>query len=125
MQMKIFKPNPPHGYSLIEVVVVLVVAAIILPALILPFVEGVRELDIPVVRGNLAFLAQEIMEKNVVCFSYQSVVEWTNSTSPSFDNHTAVDTAFGPVVDDVKQITITVTNGDQSFSLVTVITDWE
>jgi len=123
MQMKIFKPNPPHGYSLIEVVVVIVVAAIILPVLILPFVEGVRELDIPVIRGNLAFLAQEKMEKEVVCFSYQSVAfaPYSDSSS-SFSTATAT---FGPVVADVREITITVTNDGQSFSLVTVVTDWE
>ena len=112
------------GYSLIEVVVVIVVAAIILPVLILPFVEGVRELDIPVIRSNLAFLAQEKMEKEVVCFSYQSSASFAPYTdaSSSFNNETI---AFGPVVADVRLITITVTQDGQSFSLVTVVTDWE
>jgi len=124
-----------RGYSLIEIVVVIVVAAIILPALILPFVEGVRGLDIPVVRGNLAFLAQEEMEKKVACFSYQSVVDgggWADFVFPTpFATYSSscriiANAPFGPVVTDVAQITITVnhTNG-QSLSLVTVKTDWE
>ena len=120
-----------RGYSLVEVVVVLVVAAIILPALILPFVEGVRELDIPVVRGNLAFLAQEEMEKKVACFSYQSVSAWSTTAFPvpfaDYSSSCSVASAsFGPVVTDVVQITVTVNHTDgQSLSLVTVKTDWE
>jgi len=123
-----------RGYSLIEIVAVIVVAAIILPALILPFVEGVRGLDIPVVRGNLAFLAQEEMEKKVACFSYQSVVDgggWADSVFPApFATYSSscsiANASFGPVVTDVVQITVTVNHTDgQSLSLVTVKTDWE
>lgn len=120
-----------QGWSLVEIVVVILVAAIILPALILPFVEGVRGLDIPVISGNLTFLAQEEMEKRVVCFSYQSVNEWSNSVfSAPFATYSSscniADASFGPVVSDVLQITVTVTHDSgQSLSLVTVKTDWE
>ena len=122
------------GYSLIEMVVVILVAAIILPALILPFVEGVRGLDIPIISGTLTFLAQEEMEKKVICFNYDSVVAaggWTDSAfSAPFSTYSSscsiADASFGPVVTDVIQITVTVTHDDgQSFSLVTVKTNWE
>ncbi|MEA1928190.1 MAG: hypothetical protein U9N73_08270 [Candidatus Auribacterota bacterium] len=130
--MGIGKQNE-HGWSLIEIVAVILVAAIILPALILPFVEGVRGLDIPVISGNLAFLAQEEMEKNVVCFNYQSVVNWGGWTDSAFpapfatysSSCSIANTSFGPVVTDVALITVTVTHDDgQSLSLITVKTNW-
>jgi hypothetical protein len=121
-----------RGWSLIELVAVIVVAAIILPALIIPFVEGVRGLDIPVISGNLAFLAQEEMEKKVTCFSYQSVSGWitTAFSAPFADYNSSCvldpNASFGPVIDGVTEVTITVTHADgQSLDLITVITDWE
>ncbi len=123
------------GWSLIEIVTVILVAAIILPALILPFVEGVRGLDIPVISGHLTFLAQEEMEKKVVCFNYHSVVDvggWTDiALSAPFSDYNSScvldpNASFGPVTDGVTEVTITVTHTDgQSLDLTTVITDCE
>ena len=120
------------GWSLIEMVAVILVAAIILPALIIPFVEGTRGLDIPVIRGNLAFLAQEAMEKKVVCFSSQSV-SWDNFTFPaSFADYTSSFTtstaSFTPLVGNPVEgdvIEITIYHEGQSLSLTTVKTEWE
>lgn len=119
------------GWSLIELVAVILVAAIILPALIIPFVEGVHDLDIPVIRGNLVFLAQEEMEKKVVCFSYQSVSAWSSTPFPApFDDYSSscsiTNTSFGPVVSDVAEIIVTVNHvNGHSLSMVTVKTAWE
>ena len=129
--MTALRKKSEEGWSLIEIVAVILVAAIILPALIIPFAEGVRGLDIPVISGNLSFLAQEEMEKKIVCFSYQSVSGWTDSTFPApFATYSSTcdiaSASFGPVVSDVVQITVTVTHDDgQSLSLVTVKTNWE
>ena len=123
-----------RGWSLIEMVTVILVAAIILPALILPFTEGVRGLDIPIISGTLAFLAQEEMEKKVVCFNYHSVVAtggWTDTAfSAPFASYSSsgsiVAASFADVGTDVHQITVTVTHDSgQAFSLVTVKTNWE
>jgi len=131
MGNRLKKRMDERGWSLIEMVAVILVAAIILPALIIPFADGIRDLDIPVISGNLAFLAQEEMEKKVACFSYQSVSAWTTTPFPApFADYssscTVTNTSFGPVVTDVVEITVTVNHSDgQSLSLVTVKTDWE
>ena len=118
------------GFTLIEVVVIILVAAIIMPVMILPFVEGVRDLDTPVTRGTLAFLAQEEMEKKVICFNYQSVSAWSSTAVTGFPGYYSeglVDSTatFGEVTSGVKEITVTVSKGNESLSLVTVKTDWE
>lgn len=116
---------------MIEVAVILVVAAIILPVIILPFVEGVRDLEKPVIRGNLAFLAQEEMEKKVICRSYYDVVSWNNATISGFPGYssscTVDDTAaYGAIDEDVKDVSLTVTeeSTNESITLVTVKTLW-
>lgn len=125
------KRERERGWTLIEIMVMLVVAAIILPPLIFPFIEGVRGLDIPVISGTLVLLAQEEMEKKVVCFSYHSVNGWTSTafSDPfadysSFCSSTSV--TFGVVTEGLKHVTVTVTHTDgQSLTLVTVKSDWE
>ncbi len=49
-------PRKSTGFTLVEIVVLLLVAAIILPALILPFSEGTRKLELPVIMNTLSFL---------------------------------------------------------------------
>lgn len=123
------------GFTLIEITVVILVAAIILPALILPFVEGVQRLNLPMVLTTLSFLAQEEMEKNIICLDYDAIAEWTDSPLDGFPGYTSTcifdDTVdFGEVVDGVRLITVIVTYNDPeldpnpSLSLVTVKTDW-
>lgn len=120
------------GWTLIEIVVILIVAAIVLPALIIPFTEGVRDLNIPVIADTLALLAQEEMEEKVVCFNYQSVAGWSSIPLPApfadYSSEGVVDpnVTFGPVQTGIKQVTVTVTHSSgQTLSLVTVKTNWE
>ncbi len=132
-------PLPPgnkHGHTLVEIVIILLVAAIILPALILPFVEGVRGLKLPLVLTTLSFLAQEEMEKKIICLDFDTVAAWPSTAIDGFPGYTSTctfdDTAnFGEVVDGVRLITLTVTysdperDPDPSLSLVTVKTNWD
>ena len=98
-----------RGFTLIEISVILVLAAIILPVIILPFVEGVRDLDKPVIRGNLALMAQGVMEKNVMSKDYYSVAGWESTVVPGFPDYSSSCTVddgakFGEVDDDVVAV---------------------
>lgn len=125
---------------MIEIMVMLVVAAIILPPLIFPFIEGVRELEIPVISGTLALLAQEEMEKKIIHFfnqtdGYDSIINqggWTDVPLPNpftdYSSSCVLDenVSFGEVTEGVVKITLTVTHQDgQSLELVTVKTNWK
>ena len=127
------------GFTLIEIIVVVAVAAIILPAILLPFVEGIRDLEKPVIRGTLAFLAQEEMERNIIPLGdldgeYDTITGWAggaisgfpgyySSATVSFVTLTDLDTPVGYDTG-YKRIEITITHGADSFSLVTVKTDY-
>lgn len=113
----------------------IVVAAIILPTLILPFVEGVSELDQPMIMTTLTFLAQEEMETRVICLTFDTVAGWASTAITGFPDYTSTCTIdnnvnFGPVVDGVTEITLRVTYNDPELDpdpfleLVTVKTDW-
>ncbi len=120
------------GFTLIEIVVMLIVAAIVLPALIIPFTESVRELDQPMIAGNLALLAQEAMETRVVCVeSFSEVTGWPDTAFPSpFEAYSSQgtvdpDVSFATLTEGLKKITVTATHsGGQSLSLVTVKSNW-
>ncbi|MDP8215075.1 MAG: hypothetical protein RAO92_04085 [Candidatus Euphemobacter frigidus] len=123
------------GFTLIEIAVMILVAAIILPTLILPFVEGVSELDQPMIMTTLTFLAQEEMETRVICRTYDTVAGWASTAIDGFPDYTsecAIDdtVTFGPVVAGVRKITLRVTYNDPELDpdpfleLVTVKTDW-
>ena len=124
-----------RGFSLIEIAVMIVVAAIILPALILPFVEGSRKLELPVVLNTISLLAQEEMEKKIICLNYDTITDWASTAIDGFPGYTSVCTinntaSFGEVTTGVKLITLTVTYNDPnldnnpSLELVTVKTKW-
>lgn len=129
------------GFTLVEIIVMILVAAIILPALIIPFVEGVRDLGLPVVMTNLSLLAQGEMEKNIICLDYNTVSGWGSTAINGFPGYTSQCTistlgvqtgvpTFGEVIDGIRLITVTVTysdpglDPDPSLSLTTVKTDW-
>lgn len=124
---------------MIEIVVVLVVAAIVLPAIILPFVEGIRNLEKPVIRGTMSFLAQEEMEKRIISFGnhsgeYDSISGWGTTEISGFPDYSSTGTVDfvalndlnTPVVPDTgyKRITVTVSHGPDSLSLITVKTNF-
>ena len=129
------------GFTLVEIAVMILVAAIILPVLIIPFIEGSRDLGLPAVMTNLSLLAQEEMEKNIICHDYNTVAGWSSTAITGFPGYTSqctiatfgVETGvptFGEVTDGIRLITVTVTysdpelDPDPSLSLTTVKTDW-
>ncbi len=126
------KKHTAAGFSLIEIIVVLLVAAIVLPALILPFRVAVRELDQPVIFGTLALLTQEEMEKWVISVgSFNEVTGWSSAPlAAPFSDYSSegiVDPtlAFDQVPAGLKKVTVTVTHSSgQSLSLVTVKSNW-
>jgi len=119
-----------EGFSLIEIAIVIMVAAIIIPAVILPFVEATRGMDRPVILGTMAFLAQHEMEKKIVAYNFHSISAWADSPIGGFPGYSSSCTidpnvTFGPVTEGAKLVTVTVTGGGYDFELVTVKTDWE
>lgn len=74
------------GFTLIELMVVLLVAAIIFPALILPFAEGTRNLNIPTEAATMAFLAQEELERNRA-LDYHDIVSWSEAPLDGFSDY--------------------------------------
>lgn len=112
-----------RGFTLVEIVVLLIVAAIILPALILPFVEGVRDFNQPVVQGTLAFLAQEEMESKIICQDYDDISPWSSTEIDGFPGYSSSCTVE-VIETGTKRIIVTVTEGGQSIELETIKTDW-
>lgn len=110
----------------------LVVAAIVLPAIILPFRVGVRDLQRPTIAGQLALLAQEEMEKRVIAPSFTELTDWASSSLEEpfseYSSEGVVDAnvTFGPVQTGLKLVTVTVTHSGsgQAVSLTTVRSDW-
>ncbi|MDP8234834.1 MAG: hypothetical protein P9M08_00470 [Candidatus Erginobacter occultus] len=111
------------GFTLIEIIALMVVAAIILPAIILPFVVGVQDFHLPVIRGTLAFLAQEEMETEIISRDYDEINSWTATGIPGFPGYSS-----SCVVNEVEtgrsEVTLTVSRGGESVTLVTIRTDW-
>ena len=74
------------GFTLIEIVIFLLVAAIILPAIILPFTEGTRMLNLPTEAATMAFLAQEELERNKA-LDFHDIVSWSEQPLEGFSNY--------------------------------------
>ena len=112
------------GFTLIEIVAILVVAAIVLPAILLPLTQGIRDLDRPAAWITMVFLAQEEMESRIINAGYAEVASWPDTAIDGFPGYTS----SGSVVQaaaDVREVTVTVSRGDESLSLVTLKTDWQ
>lgn len=113
-----------EGFTLVEIVVILIVAAIILPAVILPFVETSRDFHLPVIRGTMVLLAQEEMESEIIARGYDDIDPWSSRGIDGFPGYFSSG-AVVQTADGIKEVTVTVSRGDESFSLVTVRTDVE
>lgn len=132
--MRIRSATAGRGYSLIEIVVIIVVAAIILPAIIMPFVNGVRDLRLPVLRGTMTLLAQEEMEKKVIPLTYYYVVAWASTPISGFPDFASTGDviwvepgAFNTETDGdsgYKRVTVTIDSEGYSLALTTIKTDW-
>ncbi len=113
-----------EGFTLVEIVVILIIAAIILPAVILPFVETSRDFHLPVIRGTLALLAQEEMESKIICRGYDEIEPWSATEISGFPGYFSSCAVAQPAAG-IKEVTVTVSREDESFSLVTLRTDVE
>lgn len=112
-----------QGFTVIEITVFLLAAAIVLPALLLPFVEGTRKLNEPTTLATMAFLAQEAMEQNL-SKEYDDIKNWASSEFvgfPGYFNEGSVvfvdpaDFSAETATDcDYKRLTVTVRHGETS-----------
>ncbi len=80
------RPRQSAGFTLVELIVVLLVAAIIFPAIVLPFVEGTRRLNIPTEAAVMAFLAQEELERNQA-LDFHDIVSWSEQPLEGFSDY--------------------------------------
>ncbi len=119
-----FPPINSDGFTLIEIIALLVVAAIILPAIILPFVVGVKDFHLPVIRGTMAFLAQEEMETKVISQDYDNISPWSATAISGFPGYTS-SCEVSEVGTGRKKVTLTLNQGEESITLITIKTDWE
>jgi type II secretory pathway pseudopilin PulG len=111
------------GFTLIEIVVILAVAAIVLPAILLPLTQGIRDLDKPAAWITMVFLAQEEMESRIITAGFGEVASWPETAIAGFPDYTSSGSVIAAA--DVKEVTVTVSRGDESLSLVTRKTDWQ
>ena len=113
--------NP--GFTLIEIVATVAVAAIVLSAILLPLTTGIRELDRPATWVRIVFLAQAEMEKRVITAGYDEIVSWPEAAIDGYPGYTSAGSVI-QTADGVREVTVTVSRGDESLSLVTLKTDW-
>jgi len=124
------------GFTLIEIIILIVMAGILLPAIIVPFVTGVRGSGKPEVVTTAMYLAHQKMEE-LMKFDYDKAPELNPGTytlpAPPIANYTwqwvisYVDNNFAASGSDVgyKMIRVTVTDpqGD-TYNVYSVVTDF-
>lgn len=115
--------NQNTGFTLIEIVATLAVAAIVLSAILLPLTTGIRELDRPAAWITMVFLAQAEMEERIIPAGYDEVVSWPEAAIDGYPGYTSAGSVI-QTADGVREVTVTVSRGDESVSLVTRKTDW-
>jgi len=111
-----------RGFTLIEIIIMLVVAAIVLPALILPFNVGVQDFTRPVNQGIAAFLAQEEMETKIIPSDYDDIAAWAETGITGFPDYTS--SCAVTEEDGIKVITVTVSGNGEAISLTTAKADY-
>lgn len=104
----------------------LLVAAIILPALLLLFRQGTRNLEAPVITATAAFLAQEIMEKEILPARYHEISPWENRAVPGseFVDYSSSCSVEFVEIDLMNQIDFSPVSNDAGWKLVTVTVEW-
>ncbi len=120
------------GFSLIEVIVVIIVAAIVFPAIIMPFVGATRRIDLTVEQETMDLLIQGEIEKRILAREYANAGEWNEPIEGfpflSQGYYYFVDPAIGfnadaQTVEDTgyKRFTVTVTPDGGNGSLEVVV----
>jgi type II secretory pathway pseudopilin PulG len=124
------------GFTLIEIIVLIVMAGVLLPAIIVPFVTGVRGTGKPEVVATAMYLAHQRMEE-LTKFNYSRAPELNPGTytlpAPPISGYkwqwviSYVDNNFNPSVPDVgyKMIRVTVTDPQGStYNVYSVVTNF-
>ena len=123
------------GFTLIEIIVLIVMAGILLPAIIVPFATGVKGSGKPEMVTTAMYLAHQKMEE-LMKFNYCRAPDLTpgtyNSPAPPVTGYTwtwtisYVDNTFAASVTDVgyKRILVTVTDPQAStYDVYSVVTN--
>jgi len=137
------EPSPPlakgmndKGFTLIEIIVLIVMAGVLLPAIIVPFVTGVRGSGKPEVVATAMYLAHQKMEE-LTKFDYSRAPELNPGTytlpAPPISGYTwqwvisYVDNNFNASGSDVgyKMIRVSVTDPQSStYNVYSVVTNF-
>jgi len=124
------------GFTLIEIIILIVLAGILLPAIIVPFATGVKGSGKPEMVNKAMFLAQQKMEE-FMKFNYGRAPELNPGTNtlpaPPISGYTwqwvisYVNNSFGASGSDVgyKMIRVTVTDPQSStYDVYAVVTNF-
>jgi len=124
------------GFTLIEIIILIVMAGILLPAIIIPFATGIRGSGKPEIVTTAMYLAHLKMEE-LMKFNYKKTPELSpgtyNSPAPPISGYTwqwvisYVDNTFAPSGSNVgyKKIQVTVTDPDGvTYNVYSVVTNF-
>jgi len=124
------------GFTLIEIIVLIVMAGIIIPTIVVPFATGIKGSRKPEVVATAMYLAHQKMEE-LMKFNYDQTPDLTPGTytlpAPPMTGYTwrwtisYVDNTFAPSVPDVgyKMIQLTVTDPEGSpYNVSAVVTNF-
>jgi type II secretory pathway pseudopilin PulG len=125
-----------RGFTLIEIIVLIVMAGILLPTIVVPFVTGVRGSGKPEMVTTAMYLAHQKMEE-LMKFDYSQAPDLTPGTytlpAPPISGYTwqwvisYVNNSFGASGSDVgyKMIQVTVTDPQSStYNVYSVVTNF-
>ncbi len=123
-----------RGFTLIEIIILIVMAGILLPVIIVPFVTGVKSIEKPEMATKAMYLAHQKMEE-LMKFNYCRAPDLTpgtyNSPAPTVTGYTwqwvisNVTNTFAASVPDVgyKMIRVTVTDPQgNTYDVYSVVT---
>jgi type II secretory pathway pseudopilin PulG len=125
------------GFTLIEIIVLIIMAGIIIPVIVVPFATGIRGSQKPEMVARAMYYAHQRMEelmKYDYCNAALNVtgsVVFTTGGEPNYTGLNSiayVDAAtFAPSVPDVgyKMITVTVSDQASTYTVYSVVTNFQ
>ena len=122
-----------RGFTLIEIIIIIVMAGVLLPAIVVPFVTGVKGSGKPEMVTRAMYYAHQRMEelmKYNYCNAALNVTGSVAFTTGGEPNYTGVnsiayvDNTFAASVSDVgyKMITVTVSDQTSTYTVYSVVT---
>ena len=124
------------GFTLIEIIILIVLVGILLPAIIVPFATGVRGSGKPEMVNKAMFLTQQKMEEFMkfdysnAALTYIPLTPYSNTDFPNYQwqwSIAYVDSSFAASVPDVgyKMILVRVQDPENStYELTSVVTNF-